>query len=429
MKNILRYKTSVLFISALLLIGCQPPAATEQQPTIGSETRADSPIVIDDDSVTMAADYILSIKPSRYQPSLGLQGEIEPTKQANLRALQPLVIKEVLIVAGQSIKEGEPLFIVQRQNPQTNTGNSAVKERKVAEDSNNAAQQKPSVVEQKAVDAIAVNNSNPSLGNNSATLDGSELSGREVSRPELSGLEANRSKANKTDNKVKENIAAGQTDATVKQQTALPKDTTQLITIKAPFNGRVDKLNIIAEQQVAADELLLNIADSADLSFVATLPIQAEPQLSVGQTVNFTVASLADKFTGQVSALTISDKSDQLLVSVRVINNETTKLKPGMTVTGRVDYGQIEVGTIVPREAIHGVDLTALKQAPYRPVMTLNANVWIIQQDQRLTRQPVEVIEYDPSTDRYLIAGVNNDSLICLAKLPLESAGKKVIVS
>ena len=59
----------------------------------------------------------------------------------------------------------------------------------------------------------------------------------------------------------------------------------------------------------------------------------------------------------------------------------------------------------------------------------MTANVWIIGQDQRLTRQPIEVVEYDPTTQQYLIAGVSNDSLICLADLPVDSKGKKVIVS
>ena len=102
---------------------------------------------------------------------------------------------------------------------------------------------------------------------------------------------------------------------------------------------------------------------------------------------------------------------------------------PQRHVIGRVNYGQIEVGTIVPERAIHDVDLSELQKQPYQPLSPLKANVWIIKQDQRLTRQPVEVIEYNPSTGQYLIAGISNDSLICLADLPIESAGKKVVIS
>ena len=116
---------------------------------------------------------------------------------------------------------------------------------------------------------------------------------------------------------------------------------------------------------------------------------------------------------------------------MNVIENEASrnKLKPEMMVTGRVNYGQIDVGTIVPKRALHDVNLTELKKPPYMPLKPLTANVWIIGQDQRLTRQPIEVVEYDPTTQQYLIAGVSNDSLICLADLPIDSQGKKVIVS
>lgn len=56
----------------------------------------------------------------------------------------------------------------------------------------------------------------------------------------------------------------------------------------------------------------------------------------------------------------------------------------------------------------------------------MTANVWIIGQDQRLMRRPIEVVEYNPTTKQYLIAGISNDSLICLADLPIDSNGKKL---
>ncbi len=177
--------------------------------------------------------------------------------------------------------------------------------------------------------------------------------------------------------------------------------------------------------------MLLQLSDDRNLRFIATLPIQAESQLSIGQNVNFTVTGLTDNFTGQVSKLTVNQQTNKLLVNVHVVKNDVSrgKLRPNMAVSGRVDYGQIEVGTVVPEQGIHDVDLAELKKPPYKPLSPLTANVWIIKQDQRLTRQAVEVIEYDPSTGQYLIAGVSNDSLICLADLPLETAGKKAVIS
>lgn len=332
---------TLLLMAIINTVGCQPSDRPNEKPAINKQSVAESPIVINEDTVTMSANHILSIKPSRYQPSLGLQGNIEAIEQARFKAKQALIVQQVLVEPNQRVNAGTPLFSVERQN---------------------------TIVE---------------------------------------------------------------TNPNAKVSSELKVDAASSITIRAPFAGRVDELTIQAGQQVATDAPMLSLSNDNDLRFVATLPIQAKPQLSVGQTVNFTTSGLPDKFTGQVSKLTVSNTTDKLLVDVHVIDTETSrgKLKLNMAVSGRVDYGQIEVGTIVPKSAIHDADLSALTKAPFRPMMTLTANVWIIQQDQRLTRQPVEVIEYDPDTDRYLIAGVNNDSLICLAQLPLQSAGKKVIVS
>ncbi len=388
------YKKSILLLSVLLIISCQPPTANIEQPTTANQSAPQSSVTIDDNTVTMAPEHILSVKPSRYQPSLGLQGTVVPVKRVNIKAAQSLIIQQVLIQEGQWVEKGSDLFIVQTQAfaptykvANNNTANTA----KIAKASTELSER-------------TVSSSNAAIEDKSANKTVDEIS-----------------IANTAGENSRKSNAANQTIA----------NTTQLIVIKAPFSGRVGQLTLKAADQIKAGTSLLNLGDDTDLHFIATLPIQAEPQLSVGQTVNFTTRHLSDKFTGQVSKLIVDSKFNKLLVYVHVIENEIhrDKLRDGMVVTGQVDYGQIAIGTIVPKSAIHDVDLSALNKPPYRPLKTLSATVWIIQQDQRLTRQPVEVIEYDPSTDRYLIAGVNNDSLICLAKLPLESAGKKVIIS
>lgn len=388
-KAILKISLSIVIIA---MAGCQPPEPSIEKPVTDSQPATDLPILIDENTVIMAPEHILSIKPSRYQPSLGLQGNIAATKQARFKANQALTVQQVLVEPNQWVEAGTPLFIVERQDTTTQA------------------------------DTIADNIS--SNGNDS-----------DINLKEDSTVTAD----TPNDLTAKSNITTATTDTTLENTVNKSKDKNpskpkmnapSSITIKAPFTGRVDTLSIQAMQQLDINDPMLSLSNDNDLYFVATLPIQAKPRLSVGQTVNFTTAGLSEEFTGQVSKLTAST-DDKLLVDVHIISNDNNrgKLRANMAVSGRVDYGQIEVGTIVPKSAIHDVDLSALTKAPFRPMMTLTANVWIIQQNQRLTRQPVEVIEYDPDTDRYLIAGINNDSLICLAQLPLQSAGKKVIVS
>ena len=373
------FKKSSYVLSALLIIACQPSPPTAEPMTAENSETVDTPLIISADSITMTPDHILSVKPTRYQPSLGLQGSIKPIKRVNLISAKPLIVEQILVSKNQWVKEGTPLFTVRRQ----------------------ATQSKPTPPSH---DSLDVNISSNETASDNEKVDSSATSNRAS-----------------TVSKKADDIQ----DATTSKQSY------NLVTVRASFSGRVENLSVQAGQPLSADTFLLKLSDESELHFIATLPIEAKSQISVGQTVNFTAEGMIDKFTGQVSKLMAVGQPKQLLVYVNVVNNEVSRhqLLPGMKVTGRVDYGQIEVGTIVPKRALHNVDLTELHAPPYKPLRSLSANIWIIGQDQRLTSQPIEVIEYDPLTKQYLIAGITNDSLICLANLPIESEGKKVVVS
>ncbi|WP_296245904.1 efflux RND transporter periplasmic adaptor subunit [Psychrobacter sp. UBA6766] len=402
-------------MSTALLIACQPSPPTSEPMTAENSEAFNTPLLIRADSITMTPDHILSIKPTRYQPSLGLEGDIEPIRQVNLMAAQALTVEQVLVNKNQRVEKGAPLFTVRRRAAPTKPIDSAAQptneEASVnsteAEGNNNAAiKPEPSAASntQASPNDIAINSTNALKTNADVTVDN-----------EISNV------TNSDDNVGLDN----------NQSSTSPEQSNNLLTVRASFSGRIEKLYVKKGQQVAPRQPLLTLSDGTELHFIASLPIEAKSQISVGQTVNFTADGLIDKFTGQVSKLTVTDLPKQLLVYVNVVDNEVSRnqIKPGMKVTGRVDYGQIEVGTIVPKRALHNVDLTVLHRPPYKPLRPLSANVWIIKQNQRLTRQPVEVIEYDPLTKQYLIAGITNDSLICLANLPIESEGKKAVVS
>lgn len=396
-------RKSLYLFSMLFIAACQPSPINESAVTDTEEETADTPLIITSDSVTMTPEHILSIKPSRYQPSLGLQGNIEPIKQTTFVAVHPIRIEETLVSEGQWVEKGTPLLVFKRtgtaskaedlKKPEQGNVESNDINKTNSEDTLNSVQAAPNT------DIAVVRKTN-----NDKNLEAKSAIDTDSNIPTSQNADVNTAKQDMQYNS---------------------------ITIHASFSGRVESLSADAGQQLAARTSLLQISDETKLHFMATLPIQAKPQLSVGQTVNFTAEGVSEKFTGQVSKLVSTSQPKKLLVYVNVIDNEVSrdKLLPNMKVTGRVNYGQIDVGTIVPKRALHDVDLTELQTPPYMPRQPLTANVWIIGQDQRLTRQPIEVVEYDPTTQQYLIAGVSNDSLICLADLPVDSKGKKVIVS
>ena len=388
------FKKSSYVLSALLIIACQPSPPTAEPMTAENSETVDTPLIISADSITMTPDHILSVKPTRYQPSLGLQGSIKPIKRVNLISAKPLTVEQILVSKNQWVKEGTPLFTVRRQ----------------------ATQSEPTPPSNDSLDG--------DISSNETASDNEKADSSATVNQAATLSKKTENKINSTHSIVNENPDNIQ-DATASKQPY------NLVTVRASFSGRVENLSVQAGQPLSADTFLLKLSDESELHFIATLPIEAKSQISVGQTVNFTAEGMIDKFTGQVSKLTAAGQPKQLLVYVNVVNNEVSRhqLLPGMKVTGRVDYGQIEVGTIVPKRALHNVDLTELHAPPYKPLRSLSANIWIIGQDQRLTSQPIEVIEYDPLTKQYLIAGITNDSLICLANLPIESEGKKVVVS
>lgn len=395
-------KNSAYVLSALLIAACQPSPATDEAMSANDSTTVDTPLVITDDSVTMAPDYILSIKPSRYQPSIGLQGHLEPVRQTKLVTAYPVNVEEVFVTEGQLIEKDMPLLIVRR------VSESGDKQLPESDERFTPKSAQPTTANRK-----------PSISSESDASQPSSSSDANANVNTNASVDIDASAKNK---EPADNNTNDQADARAQYN---------LVTIRASFTGRVTGLQAVAGQQLAARHSLLQLNDETKLYFIAALPVQAKPQLSIGQTVNFTAEGKSDSFTGQVSKLTTTSQPKKLLVHVDVIENKDsrTKLLPNLKVTGRLDYGQIDVGTTVPERALHNVDLTELQTSPYKPLRPLTANVWIIGQDQRLMRQPIEVVEYNPTTKQYLIAGISIDSLICMADLPADAEGKRVIVS
>ena len=93
-----------------------------------------------------------------------------------------------------------------------------------------------------------------------------------------------------------------------------------------------------------------------------------------------------------------------------------------------IEYGQIELGVRLPRNAIHEANLDELTKKRPRPNSPIKGYVWIVEQDQRLAYTPVEVVQYFAESDQFLVSGISNESIVCLADLPKNSDGKKLSI-
>lgn len=420
---------STFLVGVILLSACQPPSDNSQSAIVQADPtkenlNADLSFEINGDTITLSPDSILNVKSSRYQPSLGLQGKIEPANQSQFVTKKAVTVQKVLVQKGQQVEKGSPLFILQYDPAKQNNLAVATKQSIAAKQASEQTNSERLEANEKTPPTTLSVQNDTNINTNTNIDNDNDTARLNSSNPKSDDSSLDFSLDSSSDSL-----------SSSKKSTTVPTTSTAkiiTITVRASAAGQVNELAVANGEQLKAGTRLLALGDDAHLQFIATLPIQAEPQLSIGQTVNFTTQDNDQKYTGQISKLSPSARPDELRVHVQVLKNDVSRqggLAPNSIVTGRVDYGQIAVGTVVPEGAIHDADVTALKKPPYQPLSALSANVWIIKQDQRLTRQPVEVIEYNPITKQYLIAGVNNDSLICLADLPIESAGKKVVIS
>lgn len=204
--------------------------------------------------------------------------------------------------------------------------------------------------------------------------------------------------------------------------------------ITAPTQGRISTIYPQnREQTYLKGSRLLTISDERELKFISLLPHNFKEHLGVGDAVNFRTTG-DKKFSGQIEKI-IPDPlmTDMLNVHVIIKPQEIQKanLTLGEVVRGYVEYGQKSVGVLVPTFAIfddklNPMDLTALKKPPFKPATPINAQLWTIKQDERLHLTPIQVIEYRPESDHYLITGVSLTGLIVLTDLPKEAQGKRV---
>ena len=226
-------------------------------------------------------------------------------------------------------------------------------------------------------------------------------------------------------------------------KTNRPQSVLTTLTFYAPHDGQVFYLaDGLARQggNVPKDARLAMIGDPSTVQLVGKLPISAEKNLSIGQAVTFTIRSLADpidssagKFGGQISKIT-TDKDPStghpwVWIEAPILARENSEaLSVGMPARLSIDYGQINLGVRLPKDAIFQTDLSSLDNQHTRPVSPIEGFVWVIGYDRRLHYTPVQVVEYFPKTDRYLVAGINNDSLVVELNLPINSDGRQVKV-
>lgn len=393
--------------SLLALTACEKATTTKTDTTKKNETTTtttEKTQTLAKDEIQLLASDVLTTKTERYQPNTTVTGTLEVANQTKVQAVVNSQANQILVKVGDKVKKGQPLVTLN------------------LEDSKNKLAQAQSDV----IAAQAQANVAQSLASRNKVL---------LDKGFVAEIEYERSLAD---------AKAQQQAVNAKQaQLNIVKKIYGDMTITAPMSGVIASRSIEAGQAVSAGQTLMEIIDPSQLEFAANVPSEAQGQVAIGQSVPFTVNNNNTKFVGQVSRIApqVDASTRQMLIYVKVNPSENTdQLRAGMFATGTIDYGQIQVGILVPSNAVM-LDDNAKSDAKSDGKATsatinikpTNANnqkgyVWLINQEQRFVRQPVEIIKRYDDTNQYLISGVNMGSLVVLVPLPADAVGKKAVM-
>ena len=373
-----------VFAITSLIVACRPPVPSDEpkdtqgllydlQKTTPPSPKDNAKIHIGQDTVILAKAHVITTKPERYQPSFRLEGIIAPKTRHIVHLPTPATLQTLHVHTGQSVKKGDVIATFYQKIPLN-------------------------------PDTELLQDKSPS-----ATLEHTQLP----------------------------IISTSQTDTTSMSATESSQDTQMInnpVAIITPTFGQVEKIFIEnTEKPHAQGTKIVSIIDERQLKFISLLPAQFKQYVQIGDGVNFSTKD-GRLFSGQIAKITPDDRLPNVIdihVNIKADKAKKANLQLGDWVGGYVEYGQIQVGVLVPVFAVFDkhlkpIDANTLNTPPYKPATPIHGFVWVIGQDEKLALAPIEVIEYRPKSEQYLIYGVALDGLIVLADLPRQAKNKWV---
>ena len=133
--------------------------------------------------------------------------------------------------------------------------------------------------------------------------------------------------------------------------------------------------------------------------------------------------------------MAVSASNDNRLIDVHVMIPLEPAQDPndllGRSVVGHIDYGQIQVGVMMPKMAVYdaqmnAIDLEPFAKPPHKPESPIDGQIWVIKQNHRLALSPVKLLEYYPKNQQFLVQGITEDSLVVTQPLPKEAHDQEV---
>lgn len=390
----------LLTISLVLLIGLTGCDKKTERTATPATTGVSSTAVATNHELHLLASEVIDAKPERFQPSIPVTGTLQVANRTEVQSTVNAQVVSVLADVGKRVKRGDRLITLDNRSSK-----------------DQLAQAQADVAAATAQARVAT-----SLAQKNKVL---------LDQGFVSQIEYERSVADATAQQ--EALKARQAQLNAAKR--LSGDT--LIT--APSDGVIGKRTVEVGQVVAPNQPLMEIIDPSKLEFAANIPAEAQSQMMVGQHVPFTIANNPTQFVGQVSRISpqVDPATRQLLVYIAVDVEQSQGLRAGMYATGKVEYGQIQVGVLVPMSA---VTITQTVPSPTSATSGLNdkvttanhviasGKIWTIGKDQIVRQQSINIIRRDDAHSQYLIDGIEQGTLVITANLTTNDIGKKVVL-
>ncbi|SJM68851.1 efflux RND transporter periplasmic adaptor subunit [Psychrobacter piechaudii] len=376
-----RYLKAMIFAMAttLAVVGCDSNSASNPEALVQ----------VFENEVKVDNSLVQTSTPERYQPSYNLEGALIPFNNVDVTTSYPVLSASIEVKEGDKVEQGQVLAKIE----------SEISESKLPFISNKFLEV--------YVDGVQINGTKnaPSSTSNAPSKQEEKLVPVTlVLKSPISGSITKVSMANETNE-----------DRSVKKDAE-----------DSNGNNKNEEARKLDSEEGHSSSPVITVANPQKLQLIGKLPLSTQSQLSVGKPVYFTVHELQKEFTGQISNISPDPKSDTLLVYAPLVAGENSKalLKPGMQASMSIEYGQIELGVRLPRSAIHEANVEELTKKRPRPNSPIKGYVWVVDQAQKLVYTPIEVVQYFADSDQFLVSGISNESIVCLADLPKDSDGK-----
>ncbi|MEY2864280.1 MAG: nodulation protein [Pseudomonadota bacterium] len=315
-------------------------------------------------SIELAAADVVTAEKRTLQPSIAISGTLQALHSTTVQPQSAAIVLSVLADDGDQVQQGQALVTLNTQDSQSRLAQ---------------AQANLAAASAQLILARSVRDRNGAL----------------YKKGFVSQLEYERSTAD-----------ANAQQESVNAQTALVAISQKAVNdavIRAPMSGVVSSRRVEAGQTVAAGQTLMEIIDPTVMELKGTAPTQAQPFIQEGQTIRFNIQGLPQQsFEGKIHRINPQiDPASRTLIFYARVNNTQRLLRAGLFAEGVLQHGTAQQGVALPQQAIQGGD------QPF---------VWVIR-NQKLTRQPTQLISQDPVSGWALVSDIQAGETI--AKLSL----------